>query len=98
MATKSSQKAAQSLCCVTVGHVEVLMPADAGLKVVMLLRGAMRADLRYEELQRVYEIRDELEVEFVAVKASQVRAARPPASDKSEVLAIGLEPLKLPRP
>lgn len=98
MATRSSQKAAQALCCVTLGHVEILMPADAGLKVVMLLRGAMRGERHYEDLQRVYEIRDELEVEFVALKASQVRAARPPAPEKSELLAIGREPLKLPPP
>lgn len=86
------------MCCLTLGHLEILLPADAGLKVVQLLRGAMRCDSNYDRgMSRHYVLRDELDVEYIAVRAGQVRApTREPDAD-SPILRLGHEPLKLPR-
>lgn len=100
MATRSTPKAMAAMCWLNVGHVEILMPADAGLKVVQLLRGAVECRHRYDHESggRYYELREELDVEYAAVKAGQVRAKKPEADASPSFLQLGHEPLKLPRP
>lgn len=93
--TAAKPKPTAALCCVTINYVSFLLPAEAGLKVVALLRGAHACSADYDrgDHSRFYALGDELEVEYIAVKAAQVRAPRadiPPAP-----LAIGREPLKL---
>lgn len=100
MATRSAPKAMAAMCWLNVGHVEILLPADAGLKVAQLLRGAVecRHSYDYESGGRYYELRDELDVEYAAVKAGQVRPKKPEAGASLPILQLGREPLKLPRP
>lgn|GEM_PF-1353564 len=96
MATRGASKPNQAMCCLTVGFVQILLPADAGLKVVALLRGAVEGHLRYDaSVDRIFEIDGELGVEYCAVKAGQVRMPKPPAAPPAPA-AIGHEPLKLP--
>lgn len=83
-----------AMCCLTIGYVEVLMPADAGLKVVALLRGALRTQQGFDGCDRTYELGEKLQVEYCGVKAGQVRRPKPPTPDAAP-LAIGREPLKL---
>lgn len=93
MATRPPAKAAPALCCVVIGFERLLLPADAGIKLIQLLRGARACKQSYGESDYVYELGDELEVEYSAVKAGQVRA--PKADIPPAPLAIGHEPLKL---
>lgn len=96
MATRASSKPTQTLCCLTVGYVEILLPAETGLKVASLLRGAVKGHLRYDSAaNQVFEIEGELDVEYSTVKAGKVRMPKPPGPPPSP-LAIGHEPLKLP--
>lgn len=99
MATRSASKAGpaapQDMCVLTIGHTEVLLPADAGLKVVSLLRGAVRGYSGFDGRGRDFEIHEELAVEYCAIKSGQVRMRREPAPDQPRTLAIGREPLKL---
>lgn len=98
MATRSAPKATPAMCWLSIGYVEILLPADAGLKVVQLLRGAMRCETGYDN-GRFFELRDELDVEYAAVKAGQVRAKTPDETRASPPnLQLVYEPLKLPRP
>jgi hypothetical protein len=92
-------KAMAAMCWLSVGHVEILMPADAGMKVVQLLRGAVecRRSYDYGSSDRFYELRGELDVEYAAVKAGEVRAKKPEANTSHSILQLGHEPLKLPR-
>ena len=102
MATRGAPKATAAMCCLTLGHLEILLPADAGLKVVQLMRGALCCGRDYDSnMNRVYVLRDELDVEYINVRPGQVRAAAPPAEDPdtpSTVLRLGRELMKLPRP
>lgn len=95
MATRTPKKADAAMCCLTVGFVQLLLPADTGLKVASLLRGAVAGHLRYDDSERIFEIQEELEVEYCAIKAGRVRMPKPPAAAPAP-LAIGHEPLKLP--
>ncbi|MGQ3055425.1 MAG: hypothetical protein ACT6S0_26855 [Roseateles sp.] len=96
MVTRAASKPNQAMCCLTVGHIQILLPADTGLKVVALLRGAVDGHLRYDAtLDRVFEIDGELDVQYCAIKAGQVRMPKPPAAPPAPA-AIGHEPLKLP--
>lgn len=82
------------LCCLTIGYREFLMPADKGMKVLALMKGATECNRQYEQGDYVFEAEDEVCIEYRTVKAAQVRRkkpAKPPAP-----LAIGHEPLKLP--
>ncbi|RSZ35107.1 MULTISPECIES: hypothetical protein [unclassified Variovorax] len=95
MATRAASKSNQAMCCLTVGFVQILLPADAGLKVAALLRGAVDGHLRYDAaVDRVFEIQGEVDVEYCAIKAGQVRMPKPPTASPAP-LAIGREPLKL---
>lgn len=100
MATRARPKPAAAMCWLSVGHVEILMPADAGLKVVQLLRSAVECRQRYDHDtgDRYFELREELDVQYVAVKAGQVRAKRPEVDPSPPFLQLGHEPMKLPRP
>lgn len=95
MATRASSKsqAAPALCCVSVGCERLLLPADAGIKLIQLLRGARDCKQRYGDGGYFYELGDELDVEYSAVKAGQVRSPKPDIPPAP--LAIGHEPLKL---
>lgn len=96
MASRPASKPNQAMCCLTVGFVQILLPADAGLKVVALLRGAVDGHLHYDPtVERIFEIKGELDVEYCAIKAGQVRMPKPPVAPPAP-LAIGHEPLKLP--
>jgi hypothetical protein len=100
MATQSTPKPPQTLCVVSVGYTRILLPADIGLKLAGLLRGAVEVSPRYdtEAHREIFEIDDELQVEYSSIKADQVRrtAAQPPVA--SPVLALSHELPKLPRP
>lgn len=99
MATRSANKkgptSCAAMCVLTIGHVEVLLPAEAGVKVVNLLRGAVRGYSGFDGRARDFEIHEELEVEYCAIKPGQVRMRREPATDQPRTLAIGREPQKL---
>ncbi len=83
-----------AMCCVTIGFVEVLMPADSGLKVVSLLRGALKGHVGYSGGSYIFEVEDEIDVEYRVIKPGHVRMPKPPAPPAAP-LAIGHEPLKL---
>ena len=58
MATRTAKKADAAMCCLTVGFVQILLPADTGLKVASLLRGAVAGHLRYGDDDRIFEIQE----------------------------------------
>lgn len=98
MATKPSAKHPPALCCVSIGGLTtLLLPADAGLQVVKLLRDATLCFPRYSHAGRTYEVESTPDVEYIAVRASQL-VNRPSEPPPIRPLAIGCEPLKLPRP
>lgn len=83
------------VCVIRMGYRHVLLPAEKGLKVIALLRGAV--EVKHSLDRDVdWEIEGDLEVTYESTKASRVRAnpdrATPPRSPR----AIGHEPLKLP--
>lgn len=91
-------KAQPALCCVSIGLTQMLMPSDVGLKVVALLREAVLCDKDYSCSAHAYQytIQDAPEVEYSAVKPSQVVAPRVTDTPIGP-LRIGREPLKLTR-
>lgn len=78
------------LCCVSIGYQALLMPADKGMKLVELLQGAVECDRRYEGHGPTYYLREQPDVEYVAVKPQQVRAPRADASPSAiEATTVG---------
>lgn len=84
------------LCVLSLGWVHVLVPAEKGLKVAALLRGAVQVKHATGN-SADWEIDEELRVNYETTKASRVRAkpSEPPASKATAL--IGVEPLKLTR-
>lgn len=66
----------QHLCCVTIDYISVLLPADKGIKLVELLRGAVRVEKSFDSV-RTYRIKEEVDVEYESAKPSQVRHSDP---------------------
>lgn len=65
-------KPTQNLCCVTIDYTSLLLPAEKGIRLVELLRGAIRCERGFNR-DRDYQMLDEAEVQYESVKASQVR-------------------------
>lgn len=84
------------LCVLTLGWVHVLVPAEKGLKVAALLRGAVQ--VRHATGSTAdWEIDEELRVNYETTKASRVRANPSDAPTSKATALIGVEPLTLPR-
>jgi hypothetical protein len=79
-------KTVKQMCCVRIGFVNVLLPADAGLRVVALLKDAVAVDMEYT-LEKAFRITGEsLEISLTVVKPSQVIPAR--AADSRRLPAL----------
>ena len=60
------------MCCVSIGHQDVLLPFAAGMKLVELMQNAVGTRKRFSGLEYQYIVGDQLNVEFVSVKPNQV--------------------------
>lgn len=95
-APAKTAKAQPAMCNVTIEYVELLLPADKGLKLVELLQHAVTCRKRYEEGGQTYTAEEAVPVEFTSVKLSQIRMPRPAAPEGVQApAAIGHSPLAL---
>lgn len=66
----------EPMCAVTIGYHRYLMPASIGMKVVQLLQNAFDVDEEWEE-ERIYTVKEPVNVEFRSVRANQIRMPTP---------------------
>ena len=60
------------MCCVSIGYQDVLLPCDAGMKLVGLMQNAVDTRKHFNGRAYQYVVGDQINVEFVAVKPNQV--------------------------
>ena len=60
------------MCCVSIGFQDVLLPFAAGMKLVELLQNAVATQKRFDDRAYQYVVGEQIGVEVVAVKPSQV--------------------------
>ena len=66
-----------SMCVITIGYTEYLLPADDGMKVAKVMAGAVEVTSHYDD-GRAYEVRrdEPVNVEWTAVLPKQIRPRR----------------------
>ena len=62
-----------AMCCVTIGYMVYLMPADKGMKVVELMQEAFDTSKSYEDRGYCYHVGEQPSVEYCLVKPSQLK-------------------------
>lgn len=60
------------MCCVSIGHLDFLMPAAQGMKLVELMNSAVSCERSYEECAYRYQVGEQPQVEYVSVRPNQV--------------------------
>ena len=63
----------QPMCLLGFGYHEILMPLDAGLKVMSLLQGAVTVKDTFERGEGRYIVGDSVAVEMRTVQANELR-------------------------
>lgn len=71
-----SKPKGEPMCAVTIGYNTYLMPAATGMKVVQLLQSAFECDSDWDE-ERVYVVKELVNVDFRSVRANQIRMPTP---------------------
>ena len=85
MATKNQAK---QLCCVSIGFHELLLPVDAGLKVVALLQNAVQCRSGFSD-RRTYTVDPSpLTIEMAVVNRSQVVEPSEPKPRRTQAAAL----------
>lgn len=83
------------LCVLSIGYQNVLLPADKGLKVAALLRGAVEVRHCIEHRVADWEIEGTLRVNYETAEPGRIRQKPSEQDAPSAPLALGHEPLKL---
>ena len=94
MATKNQ---ATQLCCISIGYHELLLPVDAGLKVIALLQNAVQCRSGFSD-RRTYIVNpDPLVIEMAVVNRSQVvePSESKPRRSQAALLTKGTQTLLL---
>jgi hypothetical protein len=96
--TGRTAKPTQPMCCVSIGYLEVVLPADKGLQLVKLLQGAVACDHAYSpDHRRVYQVTGAPEVGYTTITADQIRMPAPAPAKPGRAL-LGHEPLRIEGP
>ena len=91
----SSKKPEPDLCVLSIGYFNVLLPADKGLKVATLLRGALEVRHCSEHRMADWEIEGTLRVNYETAEPGRIRQKLADREASTAPLALGHEPLKL---
>lgn len=87
---------ATPMCCVSIGYgVDLMLPADKGMKLVEILTHAVEANKAYEHGGYIYTPQAVPEVQYVVVNASRIRM---PSATAPEAAADGVVLRALPAP
>jgi hypothetical protein len=74
----TAAKKAVTMCCVSIGYREYLMPLDKGTKLVELLQSAFECEKRFEHRGYTYLVGDQPEgVGLEVVRPSQIQQPSP---------------------
>jgi len=63
------------LCCVSIGHMDLIMPADKGMKLLELMQHAVHGKQDFDRtinFQTTYVLGEQPRVEFSLLKPNQV--------------------------
>ena len=60
------------MCCVSIGYQDFLLPFSAGMKLVELMQNSVVTRKNFDGRAYQYPVGDQPNVEFVAVKPSQI--------------------------
>lgn len=90
----ASKKPEPDLCVLSIGYHNVLLPADKGLKVATLLRGALEVRHCAEHRVADWEIEGTVRVNYETAEPSRIREKSFEHGAKV-TLALGHEPSKL---
>lgn len=85
--SRTPLKKAVAMCCVTIGHLDFLLPADKGMRLVEIMQSAFSAEKRYGERAYAYYLGEQPAVELALVRESQLKQ-KPNNQDGQRLLEV----------